>query len=88
MAPLFSDEKKCQPALFFLEKNICPLFFMAKKVLAPFFSSQKSVCPPCRLSRPGFPINLGPSLMVSCTASVLPGHTLIISDYFLHKKDP
>ena len=55
-------EKKSQPPNFFFEKKSSPRNFFRKKVFASLFFRKESLHPPCRWSRPGYPINFDPSL--------------------------
>ena len=45
-----------------LKRSLRPPIFSWKKVFAPLFVSEKKSSPPCRWSRPGYPINFDPSL--------------------------
>ena len=55
-------EKSLRPPLFFLKKVFASLFFISKKSLRPLIIFEKKSSPPCRWSRPGYPINFDSSL--------------------------
>ena len=60
--PLIFSEKKSSPPLFSQKKKSSPSYFSQEKSLRPLPFFEKKSSPPCRWSRPGYPINFDPSL--------------------------